>query len=200
MVLLAAVSPKSPLAAQTSQPNPSAPVLNPGDAVRITVWRKEELSGEFTIAGDSTIAHPLYRTVKAAGVPLRDVEARVRQRLLAFEGNPEFVVEPLFRVSVGGEVRAPALFTLRPEVTILQAVARAGGLSERARLDRVRLIRDGTIQYIDLSDPQSSTGGMLIHSGDQIYVERRRDVLREYIAPVASIVAALASLARVLVK
>ncbi|HEX2081152.1 MAG TPA: polysaccharide biosynthesis/export family protein [Longimicrobium sp.] len=195
-LLAAFVGAAVPLSAQSAAPA----VLRPGDAVRIQVWRQEQLSGEFDIAADSTIAHPLYRDVKAAGVPLPEVEARVGQRLRQFEANPLFVVEPLLRVAVGGEVRNPNLYAVRPEVTVLQAVARAGGLSERGRLDRVHLVRDGVRQTLDLSSPGSGHSLLTVRSGDQIYVERRRDVLRENIAPVASVVGAIAALIRVLIQ
>lgn len=172
--------------------------LQPGDAVRVTVWRSAELSGEFEIVGDGTIAHPLYRGVRVTGVPQAELEGRVRERLLQFETNPQFVVEPLYRVAVGGEVRQPSLYSLRPEVTVLQAVARAGGLSERGRLDRVHLVRDGTLTILDLADPGSETSRLTVRSGDQIYVQRRRDVFREVVAPIASVVAAITSVYRAL--
>ncbi len=187
----------STIAGQTPPPAESTG-LRPGDAVRIAVWRSSELSGEFEIAGDGTIAHPLYRSVVAVGVPSPVLEQRVRARLIEFEANPQFVVEPLYRVAVGGEVRQPNLYSLRPEVTVLQAVARAGGLSERGRLDRVYLVRDGTRRTLDLVDPQANEADLRIRSGDQIYVQRRREVFREVVAPVASVVAAVASVYRAL--
>jgi len=48
----------------------SDPVLRPGDVLRITVWRHPEMSGEFVVAPDSTLVHPLYQVVKVAGAPL----------------------------------------------------------------------------------------------------------------------------------
>ena len=175
------------------------PVLRPGDAVRIAVYRKEDMSGEFAVTADGAIAHPLYRGVKVAGVPFAEVEARLRQRLLQYEANPEFVVEPLFRVSVGGEVRTPNLYMVGPGVTLMEAVAKAGGLSERGRLDRVRLMRDGVEQSLDLSHPSPATAALTVRSGDQIYVERR-GTTREIVTPVASVVAALAAVARLFIQ
>ena len=69
--------------------------LNPGDVLRITVWRKPELSGEFIIATDGTVSHPLYRSVRVTGIPLPAVETRIREFLGMLEENPQFVVEPL---------------------------------------------------------------------------------------------------------
>jgi polysaccharide export outer membrane protein len=185
-----------PAAAQADAPV----VLRPGDAVRIAVYGKADMSGEFAVTPDGAIAHPLYRGVVVAGVPLSEVDARLRRRLQQYETNPEFVVEPLFRVSVGGEVRQPNLYMVGPDVTLMQAVAKAGGLTERGRLDRVRLMRDGSEQSLDLSHPTAATAALTVRSGDQIYVERRRDTARELIAPVASVVAAIAAVARLIIQ
>jgi polysaccharide export outer membrane protein len=182
-----------PLAAQGN----SQPGLQPGDALRVVVWRKDELSGEINVAADSTLAHPLYRGIHVVGLPLSTVEALVRERILRFEANPELVVQPLYRVAVGGEVRQPNAYVFGPEVTVLQAVARAGGLTDRGRLDRVRLIRNGVRQVVDLSGTNSAQASLPIQSGDQIFVERRRDLFREAVVPAASIVAALAAVARI---
>ena len=43
------------------------PVLRPGDMLRITVWRHPEMSGDFAVAPDSTLVHPLYQAVRVAG-------------------------------------------------------------------------------------------------------------------------------------
>src|SRR5512142_2074122 len=116
--------------------------LRPGDAVRIVVWRKPEMSGDFQVAADGSVKHPLYRDLKVAGLSMEKVQANLRNLLASYEADPQFLVEPLFRVAVAGEVRKPDLYTLPLETTIGQAVALAGGATERGRLDRVKLIRD----------------------------------------------------------
>ena len=45
----------------SAQTSSSSQNLNPGDQVRIVVWRKAEFSGDFAVAANGTIAHPLYR-------------------------------------------------------------------------------------------------------------------------------------------
>src|SRR5437016_2136635 len=62
--------------AQSSALDGAPVVLSPGDAIRIIVWRNAELSGEFTIAPDGSITHPLYREIKIAGLPIPQVEER----------------------------------------------------------------------------------------------------------------------------
>lgn len=176
-------------------------VLRPGDLVRIEVWRQPELSGEFSVGRDSSIVHPLYRDVRVGGIPLAEAEARIRTFLTRYETDPQFVVEPIFRVAVGGEVRQPNLYSLSPAVRVAEAVALAGGPTDRGRMDRVRLVREGRIQVLDLTDPEGEGIRMTIRSGDEIMVHRRTSIFRDYVAPVASITgAALAIVNFVLVR
>jgi protein involved in polysaccharide export with SLBB domain len=186
-----------PAAAQSADP---PPVLAPGDAVRITVWRKPELSGEFVVSPDSTVGHPFYSDVKVAGVELPVAQDRIRRYVAQYESNPRVLVEPLLRVTVGGEVRQPNLYTLRPETTVSQAVAMAGGATDRGRLERVRLLRDGTETLVDLTRPETAVSRMRIRSGDEILVTRRGATARDYVAPAAAVVAALASFLNILLR
>ncbi len=171
----------------------SAVVLVPGDGIRVAVWRQAELSGEFMIAADSTLRHPLYRAVKVAGVPMQVVEQRMRSYLQQLEANPQFVLEPLLHVTVSGEVRSPSIYTLPPEVTVAQAVVRAGGATEMARTDRTRLRRDGREYTVDLTYPDLETAQTSIRSGDQIIVPRRANVFRDQVLPVMGTVSSVAS-------
>jgi protein involved in polysaccharide export with SLBB domain len=184
-----------PASAQTTVPE-----LRPGDAVEIVVWRQPELSGEFAIAADSSILHPLYRQVKVVGVPFYEAEARVRTFLQRFEADPQFVMKPLLRVAVGGEVRQPSLYTFAPEVTLSQAVALAGGPTERGRLDRVRLVRDGRITVIDLTNPDEARARGSVRSGDQLLLERQTRVFRDYVVPIASVTGTLLTLAHLVLR
>lgn len=172
------------------------PPLTPGDALRLTVWRHPELSGEFTIAGDSTLIHPLYQRVKVAGVPLALAKERLRGFLATYETDVQLVLEPLFPVTVGGEIRTPNLYRLPQGTTIAQAVALAGGPTERGRLDRVRVVRRQSELMLDLTSDYARSEKVLLSSGDQILVGRRSDfnVLRDLVFPLTSVTAAVASI------
>jgi polysaccharide export outer membrane protein len=176
------------------------PVLSPGDVVRISVWRKPDLSGDFPVAEDSTVANPFYSSVKVAGVPISVAQERVRRYVEQFETSPRVLVEPLLRVTVGGEVRIPNLYTLRPETTVSQAVALAGGPTERGQLSRVQVVREGRVDMLDLTDPAPSTGAQRVRSGDQILVSRRNNLVRDYLFPSGGIVAALVGLMNLILR
>jgi protein involved in polysaccharide export with SLBB domain len=176
------------------------PVLSPGDVIRIDVWRQPTFSGDFGIAGDGSIRHPLYQTVRITGVPLTSARERLRTFLRDFVTDPQFVVTPLLFVTVGGAVEQPNRYHLPPEVTVAGAVAGAGGATEDGRLDRVRLLRAGGEIVMDLTQPRSEVGRLPIKSGDQILVGRRRNVWREYIGPVASVAGATAAIVNAVLR
>lgn len=177
------------------------PTIQPGDGVAITVWRKPEFSGEFSVAADGTVDHPLYQDVVLAGVPMTVARERLREFLSTWERDPRFVVKPLFRVAVGGEVQKPDLYALSPETTIVQAVARAGGVTARGRLNRVRVLRPGGDFTIDLTRSDSPMARATVRSGDQIIVEQRgSETFRQYIAPAGTFAMAAVSLLSLLFR
>jgi polysaccharide export outer membrane protein len=201
--LLASVLISLPAVAQ--EPNVQAPrvqaeqsVLTPGDSVRIVVWRKPEFSGDFVVAPDGSITHPLFRSVKVTGIPFATAEANLRRFLSGFEDNPQFVMEPLIRVAVSGEVTRPQVFALRPETTIGEALARAGGTTPNGARNRVRVQRFGPGGHqeqfkVDLLNPNSTAGTLPIRSGDQIIVDRRRSFARDILIPALGIIGSVAS-------
>ena len=182
--------------ASAAQARPSKdPMLRPGDELRITVWRHAELSGDFVVAPDSTLVHPLYQAVKVAGAPLPVVRERLRGLLTPYEQGVDFVIEPLLAVTVAGEVRQPNLYRLSDGTTFAQAIAQAGGPTELGRLDKVRVIRRDSAMTINLGSGYSRYEALRIASGDQVLVARRSsfNVLRDVLYPLASLTAAVAA-------
>ena len=173
-------------------PSTAETVLVPGDGLRVTVWRAPELSGEFVIGPDSALIHPLYQGVKVAGVRRSVVTQRLAQLLGRYQQDPLLVIEPLFAIAVGGEVRTPNLYVLPSGTTITQAIARAGGPSDRALLTSVRLVRGRQAVTLDLTRYAVQPGAMPVASGDQIIVGRRSDfnLFRDVLLPVTSLAVA----------
>ena len=199
LTLLALVVLSVPASAQESSASSEQAVLAPGDSVRIVVWRKPEFSGDFVVAPNGTITHPLFRSVQVAGVPFATAEANLRRFLARFEENPEFVIEPLIRVAISGEVERPLVYALRPETTVAEAVARAGGATELGARNRVRVLRlepSGQQEQliINLTDPQAGYGRIPIRSGDQIIVDRRKSFMRDILLPTLGVIGSVASL------
>lgn len=139
-----------PAGMRAQQPANGAVILVPGDALRISVWQRDELSGEFRVSADGTLTHPLYRTLSVTGIPVEQLQDRLGSFLSTYAANPQFVIEPLLRVAVGGEVARSDLYMLPPATTIAQALAVAGGATLRGRRDRVLVIRDNEERIVHL--------------------------------------------------
>lgn len=170
--------------------------VGPGDALRISVWRHPEFSGEFVVGSDSALVHPLYQSIKVAGMSVAAAKARLRELLATYDQGVQLTVEPLWPVSVVGEVRLPSLYRLAPGTTVAQAVALAGGPTERGRLNQVRLLRRQGAMTLDLTSDYARSQEIVVASGDQVMVGRRSDFsfVRDVIVPFTSITAAIAAL------
>lgn len=198
-VALAAVTGAVALSAQTPAPAAAGTTLQPGDTVRIVVWRKPEFSGDFVVGADGTVTHPLYRAVRVAGIPIQTAEANIRRFLSEYDQNPQFVMEPLISVSVSGEVSKPGVFAAQPRTTIAEAVARAGGPTQYAKRNRVRIFRNegGSRRevFFNLQDPTDQVADGPIQSGDQIILDRNRSFFKDVLIPVLGVIGSLASVA-----
>ena len=201
LLILSALSvmPLDKAIAQGTEP-PAVQGLNPGDMIKIIVWRREEFSGEFPVAANGTIVHPLYRELQVTGVPLATVEERLRAFLTRYETNPQFVIQPLVRIIVGGEVRGGGILSVPPGTTVAQAIALGGGVSDQAQVRDVRIFRGGTEAKIDLSRPDSEARNIQIRSGDQIVVGRKRPSPLTIISPITSSIAAAAAIASLFLR
>jgi polysaccharide export outer membrane protein len=198
VILVTSLALARPILAQNPAPRGEQAVLTPGDSIRIQVWRKPEFSGDFLIAPDGSISHPLYRSVRVAGVPFTTAEVNIRRFLSGFEENPQFVMEPLVRIAVSGEVTRPMVFATRPETTMGEALARAGGANTNGARNRIRVIRftsSGVQQVLrlDLENSSSTDFTVPVHSGDMIVVDKRKSFTKDILLPTLGVIGSIAS-------
>ncbi|CCG41381.1 polysaccharide biosynthesis/export family protein [Magnetospirillum molischianum] len=120
-------------------------LLEPGNKVRVTVFSESNLSGEFLVDPIGNIAMPLAGTVPAMGLTAKALALRVADVLsrAGYLRDPKVAVEVMtFRpFYVLGEVRQPGEFGYTSGVTVLGAIAKAGGYDYRASKGEVVLIR-----------------------------------------------------------
>ncbi|HXV24232.1 MAG TPA: polysaccharide biosynthesis/export family protein [Alphaproteobacteria bacterium] len=118
--------------------------LGTGDRVRVTVFGELDLSGEFEIDSTGKISMPLVGDVKIGGLPPREAEKSIAQSLAqGYLANPRVNVEVLnYRpFYIIGEVNTPGSYPYVNGMSVLTAVALAGGYTYRAREDRVVITR-----------------------------------------------------------
>ncbi|WP_247887054.1 polysaccharide biosynthesis/export family protein [Azospirillum sp. SYSU D00513] len=119
--------------------------LEPGNRVRVVVFNEQNLSGDFMVDPVGNVAMPLIGNVSASGVTSKELAARIAGLLQrdAYLQDPKVAVEiQTFRpFYVLGEVRQPGEFPYTNGMTVLSAVARAGGYDYRAREGQAVLVR-----------------------------------------------------------
>ncbi len=149
IALAACSAPGSNLPAMTPAP-PGPYSLGPGDQIRIITFGEETLTGDFRVNDSGNVALPLVGAVHAAGLSSTALEAAVAAALRRgnLVRNPSVSVEvtayrPIF---VLGEVNKPGQYPYQPGMTVVTAVAVAGGFTYRAIDDYASIMRsvDGT--------------------------------------------------------
>jgi protein involved in polysaccharide export with SLBB domain len=129
----------------TSQPLATQYALGPGDVILVTVFRHEDLSGEFTIDDRGAVAIPLAGVVDASGLTTRELEVVLADHLTSqgYLVNPQITVAPvvLRPFYILGEVANPGEYEYRGSMLLLNAAALAGGFGYRAKQSGVRIER-----------------------------------------------------------
>ncbi len=145
--------------------------LGTGDKVKITVFRHEDLSGEFEVDGNGYLSLPLIGEVRAEGLTARELEDELERRYGdGYLVNPKISVEILnYRpFYILGEVKEPGQYPYEPGMTVLNAVAKAGGFTFRAKQNGILLQRGGAD-----APPVVVPGNTPIQPGDIITVPER---------------------------
>ena len=123
--------------------------LMPGDKVRIEVYKDAQLSQSAQIRPDGKITMPLIGDVAAVNQTPGELRQVITQSLKEYMTNPSvtvIVVETVVPTAyVMGEVRAPGSVALQGEMTVLQALALTGGLTEFAKSGDIRVLRKTSI-------------------------------------------------------
>jgi polysaccharide export outer membrane protein len=107
------------------------------DVLTITVFDQQDLGGKYTVEADGTFTFPLIGRITVGGLTLRQVEEALQKELTnGFFRNPQISVAieqyRSKRVFVVGEVRNPGTYALTGEMTLIEALARAGSATEHA--------------------------------------------------------------------
>lgn len=157
---------------------PSGYVIGLGDALRVTVWKEPDLTLEVTVRPDGMITVPLIGDLPAAG----RVPSELARSLVS--GFDRFVESPRVTVSVTqatsariyvvGQMVRPGEFPLSGRMTVLKALALAGGFKEFARSDSIVIVReDQTVipfNYKRVAEAKDVAQNVLLLAGDTIVV------------------------------
>ena len=169
VVLLAALQ-----TAPAANADPRLYVVGPNDVLAITVYNQPQLSGKFVVEADGTFAYPLLGRVAAGGLSIRAVEDKVRQGLAdGFLKDPQITATvDQYRsqqIFVMGEVKQPGPLQFTGSMTLIEALARAGSVTERAGTEAVIVHSNAGGASVPAPIANTNTGG-----GDAIRIDLQK--------------------------
>ena len=171
-----------PVSLLAAEPPPAGYRLQAGDIVAVSVWQEPGLEQLVLVRPDGGISFPLAGDLEAAGATIDELSQRLRERLRKYISDPVVTVTlqeiPGNRVYVLGRVNKPGDFPLvTRDVTVIQALAMAGGLTPFADEKKIQVLRtiDGKQQSIPFDYKRIRRGQGLeqnipLRAGDVILV------------------------------
>jgi polysaccharide biosynthesis/export protein len=156
--------------------------IGPGDVLQITVWNEPQVSqASIIVLPDGKINLPLVGEVTVAGTTLKETESRLTALFKPVITDPDVSVSVKEsnsqKVFIVGAVRKEGAIKLMTPLTVLQAIAEAGGLSEFAHKKEIYVLRTQEGKQIPLPFDYSAVirgqkpeQNVLLQSGDTIVV------------------------------
>jgi polysaccharide export outer membrane protein len=160
--------------AEVSSDSPSSPsyVLGPSDRVRLRVYGENDISGDYEVDTNGYVSVPLAGRVKAAGLTTRQLERTVAAALSkGLLRDPRVNIEiasyrPFF---ILGEVKRAGEYPYKSGLTVLDAVASAGGYTYRANESKVVIRRAGS----NVEETHPLDAPVPVYPGDNIRIPER---------------------------
>jgi polysaccharide biosynthesis/export protein len=120
-------------------------IIGPEDVLDINVWKEPDMTRIVPVRPDGKISLPLINDVQAAGSTPQQLAGAVKEKLRKFLTDPQVTVIVTQinsqRIYVMGEVLRAGAFPLIPGMTVLQALANAGGFSTFADVKKIHVLR-----------------------------------------------------------
>lgn len=146
-------------------------ILGAGDKISIKVFGQEDLNIESFLGNSGSVNYPFLGEVKVAGLSIKQVEVFITTGL-----KGDYLISPNVYVQVieyrpfyiHGEVKKPGGYPYQPGMTINQAVALAGGLTDRADKDKISLYKEADKKLKQHASLQHN-----LSAGDTITIEQR---------------------------
>lgn len=145
--------------------------LGAGDKVEIKVFGHNDLDVQVLLGNSGVINYPFLGEVNLSGLTTKDVEKLITKGLKGgYLINPNVYVQvveyrPFY---IHGEVKLPGAYPYQPGMTVNQAIALAGGLTERASQEKIHLFKEGNKR-----NGKRATLNTVVAAGDTITIEQR---------------------------
>ena len=158
--------------------------LGEGDEIAIEVWGREDLTAHHIIGPDGQITLPLVGSQPAAGLTRAELASLAGDKWKPFYEGLAITVKVLKyesnKILVLGRVARPGVLPFEGRITVLEAVARAGGLPvgglgvDKATLNRCVVFRGkDKVAWIDLRsivNGSDMANNILLRRNDTLYI------------------------------
>jgi polysaccharide export outer membrane protein len=147
-------------------------VLGPNDRIRLKVYGEADISGEYEIDSNGQVSIPLAGHIKAADLTTKQLERSITSALAkGIVRDPRVNVEvALYRpYYILGEVKKGGEYPYRLGLTVMDAVASAGGFTYRANENKVYLRRSGA----SVEEVHALDAPIPVFPGDNIRIPER---------------------------
>ena len=156
-------------------------IIGPGDNLSIDVWKEAELSKKVSVRLDGGVSLPLVGDVEAAGLTCTQLREELEKKYKDFVDVPEISVTVLEsrskRIYVLGRINRPGEYLLQKDMTVVQAIALAGGTGEWAATSDIKLIRKikgiektFKVDYDAIVSGEDLSQNVLLQPDDTIFV------------------------------
>ncbi len=160
-------------------------LIGPEDVLEIAVWKNQDLSKTVIVLPDGMISLPLIGDVRAAGLTPYQLKMVITEKLKNYQQTAvvSVIVQELnsYKIFVLGEVNSPGTYPLKSRITLLQAIALAGGFTQFASKNKIVVVRGNTgnndddkkikISFKDIVNiKKNSDSNLVLRSGDTIFV------------------------------
>ena len=155
--------------------------IGKGDVLDISVWKEQDLTRTVTVRTDGKISLPLIDDIQAAGRHPIEVKKTIADKLREYIEAPTVTVivqtQASKRFYIIGEVVNTGEYPLTKDLTVVQAIALAGGFTEWADKDDIVLLRrnpDGqqriNIDYGEIVSGKSSGQNVVLEADDTVII------------------------------
>jgi polysaccharide export outer membrane protein len=155
-------------------------VIGPSDVLTVTVWKEPTLSGNILVRPDGMITVPLIGDVQASGLTPLQLADQITDKLKKFVQSPNVsvVVGEIHSkvVYLLGEVGKKGPVEMTSGMTLLDAIAAAGGLTDYANAKKIYILRNeaGKHETIPVRYKEALKGNsqfnLILEPGDTIVV------------------------------
>lgn len=164
------------------QPHDNTFVIGPDDVLAVNVWKEPEISRSVPVRSDGKISLPLVGEVQASGQTPHQLEVEIAKKLQSYISEPDVtvIVQEIKsqKFNILGLVAKPGAYPLTHSVTVLDAIALAGGFRDFAKQKSIYVLRqnpDGTqarlpFNYKDVIKGKNAEQNIKLQPGDTVYI------------------------------